>query len=198
MYVFELFQQEKKITMIQLITDLIILQININRIKNKLEELKLLIHNTHAYIITIQEIKLTPKANTPKVHNFTTVRADRWHKAGGGLITLIRNNITLLQQTYLRPSIHTTQKFKWSRYTLTTLNISQLQTFIYLLQTEHKERKYLDPAVQLLHEEITSDIQKHKQTYGWNTLMHTGITGTTLTFFGRPYTVYPTEHLHPH
>ena len=94
MYVFELFQQENKITMIQLITDLIILQININRIKNKLEELKLLIHDTHAYIITIQEIKLTPKANTPKVHNFTTVRADRLHKAGGGLITLIRNNIT--------------------------------------------------------------------------------------------------------
>ena len=25
--------------------------------------------------------------------------------------------------------------------------------------------------------------------------MHTGITGTTRTFFGRPYTVYPTEHI---
>ena len=57
--------------------NLIILQININGIKNKLEELKLLIHDTHADIITIQETKLTPKANTPKVHNFTTVRADR-------------------------------------------------------------------------------------------------------------------------
>ena len=39
-----------------------------------------------------------------------------------------------LQQTYLRPSIHTTQNFIWSRYTLTTLNISQLQTCIYLLE----------------------------------------------------------------
>ena len=29
------------------------------------------------------------------------------------------------QQTYLRLLIHTTQNFKWSRYTLTTLNISQ-------------------------------------------------------------------------
>ena len=27
--------------------------------------------------------------------------------------------------------------------------------------------------------------------------MHTGITGTTRTLFGRPYMVYPTEHL-PH
>ena len=44
--------------------------------------LKLLIHDTHADIITIQETKLTPKAKTPKIHNFTAVRTDRLHKAG--------------------------------------------------------------------------------------------------------------------
>ena len=76
--------------------NLIILQVNINGIKNKLEELKLLIHDTHADIITIQETKLTPKANTPKIHNFTTVRADRLHKVEGGPITLIRDNITFI------------------------------------------------------------------------------------------------------
>ena len=74
--------------------NLIILQVNINEIKNRLEELKLLIHDTHADIITIQETNLTPKAKTPTVHNFTTVRTNRLHKAGGGLITLIRDNIT--------------------------------------------------------------------------------------------------------
>ena len=42
----------------------------------------------------VQETKLTPKAKTPKIHNFTSVRTDRLHKAGGGLITLIRDNIT--------------------------------------------------------------------------------------------------------
>ena len=88
----------------------------------------MLIHDTHANIITIQETKLTPKANTPKVHNFTTECADRLHKAGGGFITFTTTDI---------PSIHTTQNLKWSRYTLTTLNISQLQTFIYLLETAH-------------------------------------------------------------
>ena len=67
---------------------------NINRLRNKLEELKLLIHDTQADIITIQETKLTPKAKTPKLHNFTAVRTDRLHKAGGGLVTLIRDNIT--------------------------------------------------------------------------------------------------------
>ena len=80
---------------------LIILQVNINGLRNKLEELKLLIHNTHADIITIQETKFTPKVKTPKIHNFTAVRTNRLHKAGGGLITLIRDNITSLQQTYL-------------------------------------------------------------------------------------------------
>ena len=44
--------------------NLIILQVNINGIKNKL------------------------------VHNFTTVRTDRFHKLGGVSITLIRDNIT--------------------------------------------------------------------------------------------------------
>ena len=65
-----------------------------NGIKHKLGVLKLLIHYTHADIITIQETKLTPKANTPKIHNFTSLSADRLHKEGGGFITLIRNNIT--------------------------------------------------------------------------------------------------------
>ena len=84
---------------------LIILHANINGIKNKLEELKLLIHHPHADIITIQETKLTPKAKTTKVRNFTTVRTDRLHKAGGGFITLIRDNITLTTGLILLKSV---------------------------------------------------------------------------------------------
>ena len=55
-----------------------------------------------------------------------------------------------------------------------------------------------DPVIKLLNEEITSDIQKHKQTYGRSTYTLIGITGTTHTLFGRPYMVYPTEHHHTH
>ena len=29
-------------------------------------------------------------------------------------------------------------------------------------------------------------------------MRNTGITGTTRIFSGKPYTFYPTEHLHPH
>ena len=59
--------------------NLIILQVNINGLRNKLEELKLLIHDTH--VDQIQETKLTHKVKTPKIHNFTAVRTDRLHKA---------------------------------------------------------------------------------------------------------------------
>ena len=45
---------------------LIILQVNINGIKNKIEAFKLLIHNTHADVITIQEPSSPLKQKLPK------------------------------------------------------------------------------------------------------------------------------------
>ena len=46
----------------------------------------ILTHNTHAYIITIQETQLTPKAKTSKVFNFTT---GMLYKLGDGLLLLL-------------------------------------------------------------------------------------------------------------
>ena len=60
------------------------------------------IHNTHADVITIQETMLTPKAKTPKVHNLTTVRTDRLHKAGCGLTTVIRETLDSLTRPHSR------------------------------------------------------------------------------------------------
>ena len=75
--------------------NIVILQININGISNKIEELKNLVHGTQPGIITIQETKLTQKAKTPKIPHYTTIRKYREHKqGGGGLITLIKVNIT--------------------------------------------------------------------------------------------------------
>ena len=90
---------------------------------NKIEELKLLIHDTHADIIKIQETKLTPKQTHPKYITLPPCVPGCciWQEVG----SLHSLEITLQsqQQTYLRPSIHTTPNFKWSRYTLITLNI---------------------------------------------------------------------------
>ena len=63
---------------------IVILQININGIRNKIEELKNLVHNTQPDITTIQETKLTQKAKTPKIPQYTTICTDREHKQGGG------------------------------------------------------------------------------------------------------------------
>ena len=80
------------------------LQVNINGLRKKLEELKLLIHDKHADIITIQETKLTPKAKTPKIHNFTAVRTDRLHNAGGGLINNNNNNNNICLKSNIQTS----------------------------------------------------------------------------------------------
>ena len=74
---------------------MVILQININDIRNTIEELKNLVYNTQPDIITIQETKLTQKAKTPKIPHYTTIRTDREHKKGGGLITLFKDDITI-------------------------------------------------------------------------------------------------------
>ena len=54
-----------------------------------------------------------------------------------GSLHSLETTLHSLQHTYLRLLIHTTQNFKWSRYTLTPLNISHYQTSIYLLETPH-------------------------------------------------------------
>ena len=56
-----------------------------------------------------------------------------------------------------------------------------------------------DPALKLLNEEVTSDIQKHKQNI-WKEHLdaHWDHRHNTHTLFGRPYMVYPTEHHHTH
>ena len=74
--------------------NIVILQININGIRNKIEELKNIVHNTQPDIVTIQETKLTQKAKTPKIPHYTTIRTDKRAQARRGLITLIKDDIT--------------------------------------------------------------------------------------------------------
>ena len=66
----------------------------------------MLIHNTHADIITIQQTDPILKANPPKLYNFTTVHTDMLHKLRGGLIALIIDNITF-NTTDISSSINT-------------------------------------------------------------------------------------------
>ena len=58
-------------------TGITILQVHINDITNKQEELKQLAYTTQPDIITIQETKLTTTSKTPKITNYTHIRTDR-------------------------------------------------------------------------------------------------------------------------
>ena len=82
---------------------------------------------------------------------------------------------------YIQTLIHTTHNFKWSRYTLTILNISQLQTFIYLLKTAHpRTTKQLTRTYnttystsQTYHTQSSPEMWSHTPLSGTHTLMTT-------------------------
>ena len=60
------------------------------------DEIQLLIKNTQADVIRIQETKLNQSHKTPKISQFTPIRTDYTHKRGG-LLTYIKNNISFSQ-----------------------------------------------------------------------------------------------------
>ena len=73
---------------------LTLLQLNINSITNKHEELKLLVTELQPDIITIQETKLKKHNKTPQIPTYKAIRTDRANGKGGGLLTYIKHNIT--------------------------------------------------------------------------------------------------------
>ena len=73
---------------------LTLLQLNINSITNKHEELKLLVTELQPDIITIQETKLKKHNKTPQIPTYSAIRTDRANGKGGGLLTYIKHNIT--------------------------------------------------------------------------------------------------------
>ena len=50
----------------------------------------------------IQESKLSPKSKNPCIQNYTTVRKDRSHGQGGGLLIFIHRSITFSKQPSIR------------------------------------------------------------------------------------------------
>ena len=76
-----------------------ILQINTNGIRNKIMELRVLLHEQHIHIATIQESKLTTTSTTPSFPGYTTLGHDRPVRGGGGLLTLIHKDIPFTNTT---------------------------------------------------------------------------------------------------
>ena len=75
-----------------------ILQLNANRIGNNLTELEVVLESNKVKVVVIQESKLSPKSKNPCIQNYTTVRKDRSHGQGGGLLIFIHRSITFSKQ----------------------------------------------------------------------------------------------------
>ena len=75
-----------------------VLQLNANGIGNKLTELRVVLEINKVKVAVIQESKLSPKAKNPCIQNYTTVRKDRSHGQGGGLLIFIHGSITFSKQ----------------------------------------------------------------------------------------------------
>ena len=82
---------------------LTILQWNADGISNKKSELNEVLLRYEADMAIIQEAKLTPLQETPHFQGFTTIRKDRelvrkdTIRRGGGLLTLVRNEISFTE-----------------------------------------------------------------------------------------------------
>ena len=75
-----------------------VLQLNANGIGNKLTELEVVLERNKVKVAVIQESKLTPKSKNPCIQNYTTVRKDRSHGQGEGLLFFIHRSITFSKQ----------------------------------------------------------------------------------------------------
>ena len=80
-------------------------QLNANRIGNKLTELEVVLEINNVKLAVIQESKLSPKSKNPCIQNYTTVRKDRSHGQGGGLLIFIHRSIIFSKQPSLPESI---------------------------------------------------------------------------------------------
>ena len=124
---------------------------------------------------TIQETKLTPKAKTPKIHNFTAVRTDRLHQAGGGLITLIRDNITFTT-TYMPSTIIELQMVKVHINNNKHMTIANI--YIPPRDTTSTHYKTADTDIQhctnIPHSVLTRDVNAHSTLWHSYTDDHKG------------------------
>ena len=75
-----------------------VLQFNANGIGNKLTEQGVVLEINKVKVAVIQESKLSSKSKNHCIRNYTTVRKDRPHGHGGGLLVFIHKSITFSKQ----------------------------------------------------------------------------------------------------
>ena len=80
-----------------------LMQWNTNGISGKITELLTILHRNNVNIAAIQETKLTNKSMPHKTSGLAFVRLDRHKNIGGGLLMLIKDTITFVDNTAALP-----------------------------------------------------------------------------------------------
>ena len=118
-----------------------VLQLNGNATRNKTNKIQLLIKNTQAGVITMQETKLNQSHKTPNISHFTPIRTNRTHKQGGGLLTYIKNNISFSQLNISNTFPIKLQILKINLSTTKQLHIANM--YMYFPPSYHKQKTQL-------------------------------------------------------
>ena len=80
-----------------------LMQWNANGISGRLNELLTFLHSNNVNIAVIQETKLTNKYKPLKTPGWAAVRLDRHKNKGGGLLVLIKDTVTFVENTAALP-----------------------------------------------------------------------------------------------
>ena len=112
-----------------------ILQLNIDGINTKKQELTHFMTQHDTHIAILQEMKLRKTQQTPTFPNYTTLRQDRADGNGGGLITLVHKHINFTNtsaqtKSLLPPLDNTTETQSIKVRTGNTSHITIVNTYI--------------------------------------------------------------------
>ena len=75
------------------------MQYNADGLSTKVPELKIRLREEDIDICMIQETKLRPDNNTPRIEGYVSFRSDRKSQGGGGLLTYIKDSLVFLKKT---------------------------------------------------------------------------------------------------
>ena len=118
-------------------------------------------------VAVIQELKLSPKFKNPSIQNYTTVRKDRSHGQGGGLLIFIHRLITFSKQPSSPESLsdpHMEELSIKAELRNTKLIISN----VYILPSSSCNNGYYSPIEHLLmtpHTLILGDFNAHHPSW---------------------------------
>ena len=134
--------------------DINILQLNLNGIGNKLEELKNFLKKHNIHIAALQETKLTTNSKEPEIEDYTLIRKDRGNNIrGGGLAFFVHNTIPFFKNQS-PPNLKKDPHLEELTITIPGQSSSLQIRNVYLPPSSSCSQNY-NPSLRLLNEDLS-------------------------------------------